>query len=108
MNVIYFLRSICKEKISVYIIKRCREIGQRFEEILRGRMFVKNLEIFLINSSHHIQPYSIIDEYTDLAKHAVKRNIYSILNHSPESDRLEKVWLIHFVTRLAHPLQRSM
>ena len=46
MNVIYILRSICKEKISVYILKPCREIGQSFEERLRGGKFVKNLEIF--------------------------------------------------------------
>ena len=42
------------------------------EEILRGGKFVKNLEMYLINSSHHIQPYSIIDEYVDLAKHTSK------------------------------------
>ena len=35
-----------QEKTSVYTLKPCREIGQSFEESLRGGKHVKNLEIF--------------------------------------------------------------
>ena len=34
-----------QDKTSVYILKACREIGQRFEKSLRGGKHVKNLEI---------------------------------------------------------------
>ena len=79
-NVTNFLRSICKNKTSFYILKPCREISQRFEERL-----VHNLEIFRIrhslmvseaifhlgllglhNSTHHTQPRSIIASYLNL------------------------------------------
>ena len=62
MNVIYFVRSTWKEK-SVYILKLCREIGPSLEERLREDMPVKNLEIFCMNSSHHIQLHSITAKY---------------------------------------------
>ena len=41
MDVIYL-----KKKISVYILKPCREIGQRFEESLREGKLAENLKIF--------------------------------------------------------------
>ena len=68
MNVIYFLRSICKEKTFVYILKPCIEIGRSLEERLREDMPVKNLEIFCMDSSHHIQPPLKSAKYIDLAK----------------------------------------
>ena len=44
---IYFLRS-CKEK--QLLLKPCREIGQRFEESLRGGNLVQKLVIFRMNN----------------------------------------------------------
>ena len=37
------------EKNIVYILKPCREIGQRFEERLRQQKLLDNLEIFRMN-----------------------------------------------------------
>lgn len=74
-----------RKKTSVYILKRCREISQRFGERLREGKLVNNLEIFRIrhslmvseaifhlglldlhNSTHHTQPRSIIASYLNL------------------------------------------
>lgn len=35
MDVNYFLRSICVEKISVHLLKMCQETGKCFQEMLR-------------------------------------------------------------------------
>ena len=75
------LRSIFKEKKSLYILKPCGEIGQSLEGSLQGGKQVNNLEISrscyqswpsasvdnilldLHNSSHPTQPRSIIANY---------------------------------------------
>ena len=49
MDVIYFLRSICKNT-SVYILKPCWEIGQSFEESLRAGKLVEDYKIFWMNN----------------------------------------------------------
>ena len=44
-----------QDKTSVYILKACREIGQRFEKSLRGGKHVKNLEILWMNNKTIIE-----------------------------------------------------
>ena len=41
-----FLWSICKKKKNLYILKPYQEIGQVFEECLRGGKLVKKLQMF--------------------------------------------------------------
>ena len=56
MDVIYFLRSICrKKKRSIYILSPCREIGLSFEKSLRGGKPVKNFEIFWMSNKTIIE-----------------------------------------------------
>ena len=56
MNVIYLWGGIiCKKKTSVYILKPFWEIGQSFEESLRGGELIKNLEIFWRNNKTIIE-----------------------------------------------------
>ena len=54
MDVIYFLRSMCKNKTSFYILKLCRQRGQSLEESLPGGNLIKNLKIFRMNNSDTI------------------------------------------------------
>ena len=53
MDVICFLRGICKTRQLFIFRKRAEkiQIGQSFEESLRGSKYVKNLEIFWINNT---------------------------------------------------------
>ena len=52
MDIIYFLRSMCKKKtfLYIYILKLCRQRGQSLEESLRGGNLIENLQIFRINN----------------------------------------------------------
>ena len=49
MDVINFLRSICKKKPVPYILKLCPKIGQSIEESLRRGKLLKNLKTFSMN-----------------------------------------------------------
>ena len=52
MVFIHFSRSICKEKH--LFLKPCREIGQGFEESLRGGNLVRILETFGMNGQRKL------------------------------------------------------
>ena len=52
------LRSIFKKKKTVYILKTCREIGQSFEESIRGDTLVKFRYIYSIWLLHDVKNYS--------------------------------------------------
>ena len=49
-NIADVIEEYLQEKTSVYILRPCWEIGQGFEESLRGGKLVKNLEIFWMNN----------------------------------------------------------
>ena len=67
MDVIYFLRSMCKKKTSVYTLKPCRGIGHKnwvwCKELCTSRRLLAtsadNVLLDLHNSLHHTQPHSI-------------------------------------------------
>ena len=46
---------VSRGKKSVYILKPCLGIGQRFEESLRGGKLVKNFRVFLVNNKTFIE-----------------------------------------------------
>ena len=67
MDVIYFLRSMCKKKTSVYTLKPCRGIGHKnwvwCKGLCTSRRLLStsadNVLLDLHNSLHHTQPHSI-------------------------------------------------
>ena len=67
MDVIYFLRSMCKKKTSVYTLKPCRGIGHKNWVWCKGlctsrRLLATSADNVLLdlhNSLHHTQPHSI-------------------------------------------------
>ena len=77
-----------QDKTSVYILKPCREIGQSFEEGLRGGKRVKNWEIFWMNNKtiefccrtmRRIMQISVVNILLDLHNSAHPTQSHSII-----------------------------